>query len=335
MVGFGCLAAIIVWILPTDDPPPVVGINFDVDSSSAFSEAAAEIGFLNLRHEPGAEPQIFPSQSTELDVGVDGCNPEAKVVLSVFPDPRWWLAVKASRRDKSQRVTLIRGSSGRVYTIPPGGMKGVVGIALPGEIEGIDASVPRGSKRSVELPVEREVVVGAPGTFTLVKARVTGAALRGVRLSPFFGQSVNFAFRAPWVHPRGFKSCFVAMPALVEGQGFFLNALGAEGLGNSYFTSVVQRGPQSGTVRLHVESGSMQPAASSPPPSRSQAIPTWTCSNEHKQAALRPDCHSTVVIEEPNSKEWRQALILVLGAIGSFGLVGFVDGLRKYWAPWE
>lgn len=312
----------------------MTGIDFDVDSTGDFSDAVAEITLLNLEREPGAVPELLPSQNTELDVSVNGCGSPVDALLSVYPDPRWWLAVRAGRRGEAQRLALRRGGDPQTRTIPPGMVKGIAAVAIPGAIDEISAFVSRGSKR-IPLPTKREIVAGEPGTFTLIQVKVTKQALGHLLLRSILGQTIHFEFQAPWVHPRGFLSCFVSLPALVEGQATFMTSIGASGLAISSTTSATARGPEVGVTKLQLRGGSLQASASSPPPIRSQVIPTWTCQGHvHAPSRLRPDCHSNVVIEEAQGKEWRQVLIFILGAIGAAGFVGFFDGLRRLLVPW-
>jgi hypothetical protein len=85
-----------------------------------------------------------------------------------------------------------------------------------------------------------------------------------------------------------------------------------------------------------VESGSVAAGESSPPPRDAAVIPSWICGRREKPTqAPQSDCHAIAVVEEPDREEMQQFLLIVLGAIGSAGILGFFDGIRRRLAPWE
>lgn len=334
ILGLGSLAAIAFWVLDTSKAPTVAAIDFDVDASGDFAEAAQRIVLANLERRPGAVPPLLPSSHSELNVAVDGCDSSAKATLSVFPDPRWWLALRAGREGSSQPLAIQRGTN-MPATISPGSVGGYAAAAIPGDISDIAVSIPRGED-SIPIRPTSELFVGEPGEFTVVKFKIPDRALKKVILMSEIGQTIVLSFNAPWVHSRGFLSCFVSIPALIEGQASSISGLDRAGLAIQSATSIAGRGPIRGTTTLDVSNGTVSDTESAPPPSDSAIRPTWTCHRPEKASEeVPPDCHASAVIEEPQRETWQQVSLIILGALGSAGFVGFFDGVRRILVPFD
>jgi hypothetical protein len=334
MLAGACLAVIAFCVLGSDPAPTVTAIDFDVDASGDFARAAQEITLLNLAHEPGAVPEIVPSTDSELQVAADGCQPFVDVTLAVYPDPRWWLALRASRQHLPQVLALQRGTHDPV-SISPGSVKGLASAAIPGGISDLKVFVPRGEEQ-LPIKVSARRIVGDPEEFTLVRFKVPDEAIRHVLLRSVIGQNIVFTFKAPWVHPNGFRRCYIALPALIEGEASSIAGLGAEGLAIQSTTSVAGRGPLRGTTRLEVSNGSVAPSISSPPPDDSAITPTWACHRRRNiEKIVSPDCHANVVVDQPQREAWQQVALIILGALGSAGFVGVFDGMRRILVPFD
>ena len=333
LAGF-CVTAISLWILDTDEVPPVSGIDFDVDASGDFGRAVDRITLLHLARQQGAVPEVLPSTDSELRVTANGCRSPVSATLSVYPDPRWWLALRAGRRGEFQALAIQRGTN-EPATISPGSVSGLASAAIPGAISHLRVYVPRGEK-ALAISASTELLVGEGEEFTIVSFRIPDRALQNILLRPVIGQQIVLTFDAPWVHPNGFLSCYVAIPALIEGQAQSLTGLGAEGLAIHSATSVASRGPMRGIAILEVLDGSIAASASSPPPRHSAITPTWTCHRKEEISELiTPDCHASAVINLPQRKTWQQVLLIIFGAVASAGFVGFFDGLRQILVPFD
>ena len=333
VAGVGSLAAIVFCVLKTHEAPQPAGIQFDVDASPALGQAAGEITFRHVAREAGAVPLLLASTGTDLVVSADGCAQEVHVSLGVYPDPRWWLILRAGRQKRFQRLAIQRGRVPVVSSLKPGTVRGVVAATIPGQINDAKAYVRAGDP--IPLPLRQSVSFGAEGAVTRLVAHIPGRALRGVLLRPTLGQSIAFTFGAPWVTGRGFKSCMVNMPALVAGQVPSWPPLGASGLTIASGTMLAAAGPENGTSRLIVSNGSIDHSETEPSPYTSTA-PVWYCHRDAKPSGPPPsDCHALVVIEEPNRETEQQLLLIVLGAVGTAGLLGFANGLRRFLVPWN
>jgi len=333
LVAVGALGVLVLEVLAADDqPPPVAAIDFDIDASGNFARAAQRISFMNFMRRPGAVPEILPSTNSELGIVADGCSPTVDAVISVDPDPRWWLALKASRLGKSQPLVVRQGSNNPV-AVSPGSVAGLASVSIPGDVDGVEVFIPRGNRR-LPIRASAERLAGAPEDFTVIKFKIPDRALRGVVLRSVLGQRIAVAFQAPWVHPKGFMTCYVAIPALLAGQAPAFLGLGTEGLATDSGGITGPRGPPNGASRLELSSGTLSPSASRPPPNAAAITPTWTCHRDVRRAqSVSDDCHSTAVIEESGRETWQQVLLVVLGAVGSAGLIGVAGGLRRLLVP--
>lgn len=331
-LAIACLGGIAFWLLDNQPAPVVAAIDFDVDATGDFARAAEQITYLRMAQHRGAAAELLPSTDTGLFVEVNDCESQAEVTLSVYPDPRWWLALRASRRGVPQVLALQRGTNAPAV-ISPGSVEGRASAAIPGDLEDVEVFIPRGEDR-IPVRATTELLEGSPEEFTRVEFRIPDRALDDVLLRSVIGQYISLTFKAPWVHPGGFRRCYVALPALIEGEASSLAGMGAEGLAVHSAASVAGRGPFTGTTRLFISGGSAVSSESRPPPQRAAITPTWTCHRRQRISQLTgPDCHSSALIDEPHREAWQQVLLLILGAVGSAGVLGVLDGMRRKIVP--
>jgi hypothetical protein len=332
LVGATSLGLINFWVLGEDAPPSAGGIQFDVDASGGFKDAASSVTIGHLTRTAGMTSEMLPSVSTDLRVAVDGCDSDASVELDTYPDPRWWLALRAGRQGKPQRIAIKRGSQAVVGSAEPGAIKGIVAVTVPGRVANAKAYVWHGYR--IQIPLQAQIASGAGGVFTMLRSRITNRALNGVLLRSVIGQEITFTFDAPWVRRRAFMSCFVVLPALVEGQALSLAPLGAAGLAVESATHDGAVGPEDATSRFTVTNGNIDGSATVPTP-LTATTPTWYCHRDlHPTGPPQPDCHAIVVVNEPGQETTQQVLLIVLGALGSAGLLGTFDGMRRFYIPW-
>jgi hypothetical protein len=186
--SLSAMSVLAFWVLHKDDPPPPQGISFDVDASGDFGLAASQITLEHVRRQPGVAPPLLPSSGTDLVVSANGCDRYAHAELSIFPDPRWWLALRASRRGETQRIAIRRGVDPLTLTARPGDVRGKAVVVIPGAVDHLAVYVWHGHR--VSIPFRKLVTEGNQGEFTVLDLRIPDRAIEGVLLRSVIGQEL-------------------------------------------------------------------------------------------------------------------------------------------------
>jgi hypothetical protein len=318
------LSGVGAWIfLSSDSPPEAPVVGFDLVKGRVLDDFSFRT--FAGRQLPGAADQFRPADSIEVVVDQHGCDRWADVEVTIYADPRWWMAVKAARERHTFRPA-VRYEPGGIKYANYGRPKvdDSFAFSVSGAIRDPRAST-YGSQMPIPLSVDRSAL---PGTIVML-GRIPPKATRRALINDHIAPSIHLAFQAPWKHTRSPGTCWVTTPRLTGG-GAGVSPLGLDGLSGSLG---LDAGPRDGVTAVSAAGGRVLRDESDPPP-RQGTRPSWACTAEPARRnglAYRPTCAAAVAIAKPASERWAQLGLLLTGGLLSASIVGLAAGIRRIW----
>ncbi|HKP90866.1 MAG TPA: hypothetical protein VJT75_12945 [Thermoleophilaceae bacterium] len=315
-----------------EPPSAEQGFDFDVDGGRSLYRVAYRMFLLNLVKTPGAASNLDPSEGTSLLVGVSACDKRVRVNGTVRPDARWWLAVKATREHKPLVVRSAFGPRETTLRVRHPQVKGRFGFSLTGDVRDFRA---RTEDTRISLPVRASHAYAEGfGPVTTVTGRIPTRALhsRELSITDIQGDAIEFSFTAPWASERGYQTCYVQLPALVDPTWatppLARDRLSSDGQARA-------RGPADGANRVAPDNLELQLDEAQPAPRAAGGEPAWGCARGRRAATKlipQPDCHATLVLQRPNRDARLQLWVLISATLISGGLIGAAAGVRRmFW----
>jgi hypothetical protein len=320
-------AAHLLHINPAhDDPQHDVGLAFSVDGFATLQTYAGAMFEASLARVPGRQPEFESSIATDVAASASGCSRTVEVNGRIDLDPRWLLAVKNTREHQRLVLHETYSRTGPAFVIRAPHVGGTFAFGLSGLISDFHAQM---EGLGIPVPVRTQAALGTNSPhITIVTGRVPDAEFGGrIKISEYFGDALDFRFRAPWVWARGFESCYLSLPRLVDDGYVSALPITRPDVGTSRPV-----GTASGQTLINVSNGAVDLQDTSPAPNTAGALRTWNCARGNGSPGILqplPDCHATVVIAAPNQPADLQIRVIVLAAVLSGGLVGMGAGLRR------
>jgi hypothetical protein len=326
IASIGAATLVLMVRSPPEGEDQHVSIAFAVAGLSTFNQYGIYVVGEALAHVPDREPELRSSNSTEVQVEAAGCSNPVAVHMILHLDPRWLRAVRATRLHETLFLHTIYESGRATFAVRHPDVPGVFGLEVSEHITHVSAEL---IGPELHIPTSLEYQTGVRGNDTILTGDIPGAELRHISPSSDFQDGLlGISFLAPWVSPRGYQSCFVRLPALLN-NSVFKPPLLRQNLDNLSDRSV---GPNEGQTELTADGAEVDLSATNPAPNSSGRDRLWTCGSNSSQRPAQdlPDCHATVVLTEPNESAHLQLLTILLAAILSGALIAIGASIRRY-----
>jgi hypothetical protein len=300
-------------------------LGFNVDGGATLGGYANLLRSLALANVKYREQPLEESAATQITVAARHCDQTVTVYGRIQLDARWLAAVRATRLHQPLVVHSSPLPRGQTFVIKSPNVGGRFAFAVTGAVSNFAAQL---VTERINVPVHATYYHGDnTEDETILTGVIPDRELTAVRRIDLNGDQFRFEFRAPWITRRGFQSCYLSLPRLIN-DPVVAAPFGAERL----IFDPAPIGPAMGRTEVETTTDSVDLQDTNPAPDIAGLGRSWNCTRHEREdpsAATVADCHATVVLMAPNQAARLQLLVLLVAALLSGTLVALAGGVRR------